>query len=197
MRVQGHRQQNPRRDSHASRRCGFFSAAGTAFLFVTAFVPSRGMAQVAEPRIPNVHERSGLLMRFVEPPELYPADKTRDAFYGTRFGDSGLVKHPNTIKDGGLYGLGWKANDTQSVAPYFYGSPGASTIDPNGGSRPWWRPLRLFQGLVQPFRPVGMYYERGSYTPIYDLDPIAPGPGPYPYPFYFNWYRGEGWFNHK
>jgi len=136
-------------------------------------------------------------MRFAEPPEAFPPDKTRDAFYGTRFGDSGKVTHPNTIADGGLYGLGWKANDTQSVAPFFYGSPGASTIDPNGGSRPWWRPLRLFQGLTHPFRPVGMYYQMGSYTPIYDLDPIAPGPGPYPYPFYFNWYRGEGWFNHK
>ena len=30
----------------------------------------------------------------------------------------------------------------------------------------------------------------GSYVPIYDLDPIAPGPGPYPYPFYFNWDHG-------
>ena len=30
----------------------------------------------------------------------------------------------------------------------------------------------------------------GSYVPIYDLDPIAPGPGPYPYPFYFNWWKG-------
>jgi hypothetical protein len=35
-----------------------------------------------------------------------------------------------------------------------------------------------------------MYYSYGSYVPIYDLDPIAPGPGPYPYPFYFNWLHG-------
>ena len=58
--------------------------------------------------------------------------------------------------------------------------PGQSTID--SSSRPWWRPARFFQGLAQPWRPVGMYYTFGSYVPIYDLDPIAPGPGPYPYP---------------
>lgn len=172
-------------------------AAAIALFAMIACAPGRATAQVAAPNIPDIHERSGLLMRFTEPPEVFPADNTRDAFYGTRFGDKGKVTHPNTVPDGGLYGLGWKGKDTQSVAPFFYGSPGGSTIDPNGGSLPWWRPARLFQGLVQPFRPVGMYYERGSYTPIYDLDPIAPGPGPYPYPFFFNWARGEGWFDHK
>ena len=35
-----------------------------------------------------------------------------------------------------------------------------------------------------------MYYQMGSYVPIYDLDPISPGPGPYPFPFYFNWHKG-------
>ena len=30
----------------------------------------------------------------------------------------------------------------------------------------------------------------GSYVPIFDLDPIAPGPGPYPFPCYFNWDHG-------
>jgi hypothetical protein len=30
-----------------------------------------------------------------------------------------------------------------------------------------------------------MYYDQGSYVPIYDLDPIVPGPGPYPVPWYF------------
>ena len=44
--------------------------------------------------------------------------------------------------------------------------------------------------MAHPFRPVGMYYQMGSYVPIYDLDPIASGPGPYPYPFYFNWCKG-------
>lgn len=186
-----------RRDTRPVTRWGPFTATAAALLLSTALAPGRGMAQVAQPRIPDLRERSGLLMRFAQPEEVLPADKTRDAFYGTRFGDRGLVTHPNWIADGGLYGLGWKANDTQSVAPYFYGSPGGSTIDPNGGSRPWPRPLRVFQGLAQPFRPVGMYYQMGSYTPIYDLDPIAPGPGPYPYPFFFQWYRGEGWFNRK
>ena len=54
--------------------------------------------------------------------------------------------------------------------------PGQSTVD--SSSRPWWRPLRFFQGLAHPFRPVGMYYQIGSYVPIYDLDPIAPDRGP-------------------
>ncbi len=48
--------------------------------------------------------------------------------------------------------------------------------------KPWPRPLRFFQGLAHPWRPVGMYYQMGSYVPIFDLDPIAPGPGPYPVP---------------
>ena len=190
-------QQDRRRNVNAPWNWRPLIATAAVFLIAEAASSERAMAQMSAPNIPTLKERSGLLMRFAEPPEIFPPDKTRDAFYGTRFGDKGTVTHPNTIADGGLYGLGWKANDTQSVAPFFYGSPGASTIDPKGGSRPWWRPLRLVLGLTHPFRPVGMYYQMGSYTPIYDLDPIAPGPGPYPYPFYFNWYRGEGWFDHK
>jgi hypothetical protein len=134
-------------------------------------------------------------MRFVYPPQVLPNDKARDTIYVTLYGDQGYVSHTNFLRDGGLFGLGWKANDTRSIAPSFNGSPGANTI--TADSRPWPRPLRFFQGLAHPFRPVGMYYDRGSYVPLYDLDPIAPGPGPYPYPFYFNWYRGEGWFEHK
>jgi hypothetical protein len=119
---------------------------------------------------------------------MLPPDPSRDFFYGTRYADSGRIKHPNWIKTQGLYGLGWKTPDTQSIYPYFYGNPGQSTID--SSSRPWFRPARFFQGLIHPFRPVGSYYAMGSYVPIYDLDPIAPGPGPYPYPFYFNWLHG-------
>jgi hypothetical protein len=66
--------------------------------------------------------------------------------------------------------------------------PGQSTVDPS--SRHGWRPLRFLDNLAHPWRPVGMYYAMGSYVPIYDLDPIAPGPGPYPWPFYFNWLHG-------
>ena len=83
---------------------------------------------------------------------------------------------PQLVQTQGLYGLGLKTPDTQSIYPFFYGMPGQSTID--SSSRPWWRPLRFFQGLAHPWRPVGMYYQFGSYVPIYDLDPIAPGPGP-------------------
>ncbi len=127
-------------------------------------------------------------MRFASTPEMLPPDPNRDFFYNTRYADNGRVKHPNWVCTQGLYGLGWKTPDTQSVYPYFYGVPGQSTVD--SGSRPWFRPLRFFQGLAHPFRPVGSYYAMGSYVPIYDLDPIAPGPGPYPYPFYFNWLHG-------
>jgi hypothetical protein len=149
---------------------------------------SPAWGQPPAPFVPETTERSGLLMRYAGTPEFLPPDPHRDFFYETRYADSGLVKHPNWLPTQGLYGLGMKTPDTQSVYPFFYGMPGQSTID--SSSRPWWRPARFFQGLAQPWRPVGMYYSFGSYVPIYDLDPIAPGPGPYPYPFYFNWVHG-------
>ena len=142
--------------------------------------PRRPCAQPPKPFIPDITERSGLLMRFASSPEMLPPDPHRDFFYNTRYADNGRVKHPNWVCTQGLYGLGWKTPDTKSVYPYFYGVPGQSTID--SSSRPWFRPARFFQGLAHPFRPVGSYYALGSYVPIYDLDPIAPGPGPYPYP---------------
>jgi len=141
-----------------------------------------------KPFVPDITERSGLLMRFAASPEVLPPDPRRDNFYQTRFANKGEVKHPNWILTQGMYGLGMKTPDTQSIYPYYYGMPGQSTID--SSSRPWWRPSRFLQGLVHPFRPVGMYYSMGTYVPIYDLDPIAPGPGPYPYPFFFNWVHG-------
>jgi hypothetical protein len=149
---------------------------------------SPAWGQPPAPFVPETTERSGLLMRYAGTPEFLPPDPYRDFFYDTRYADSGLVKHPNWFKTQGLYGLGLKTPDTQSVYPFFYGMPGQSTID--SSSRSWWRPARFFQGLAQPWRPVGMYYSFGSYVPIYDLDPICPGPGPYPFPFYFNWVHG-------
>ncbi len=146
------------------------------------------LAQPPKPFIPDITERSGLLMRSAASPEMLPPDPYRDSFYQTRYGDSGRVKHINSPFNQGLYGLGWKTADTKSVYPYYYGIPGQNTID--SSSRPWFRPARFFQGLVHPFRPVGEYYSFGTYVPIYDLDPIAPGPGPYPYPFFFNWWHG-------
>ncbi len=161
---------------------------GLPLLMAVSTAVGAARAQSTPPHVPNIQERSGLLMRFADARGQVPPDPLRDNFYGTRYADSGLVRHPNWIKTQGLYGLGWKARDTESVYPFFRGNPGQSTVD--ASSRPWPRPLRFFQGLVQPFRPVGMYYAEGSHVPIYDLDPIAPGPGPYPYPFYFNWWKG-------
>ncbi len=150
-----------------------------------------GSAQAQGPPVPQIGDttqRSGLVQRFAGTPEFLPPDPRRDYFYRTRYADSGPVSHINWFKSQGLYGLGWKTPDTASIYPFWYGSPGQSTIDQS--SRPWPRSLRFFQGLAHPWRPVGMYYQMGSYVPIYDLDPIAPGPGPYPFPFYFNWAHG-------
>jgi hypothetical protein len=149
---------------------------------------STARAQYPPAKVPDIQERSGLLMRFANVPGSLPPDPLRDNFYGTRYADRGPVKHKNNWKEQGLYGLGWKATCTESIYPFFYGSPGTSRVDQS--CLPWHRSLRFAQGLVQPFRPVGMYYQMGSYVPIYDLDPIASGPGPYPYPFYFNWNKG-------
>jgi len=145
-------------------------------------------AQYPQPHIAELSERSGLVMRYVGTPERLPHDPLRDNFYNLRYADRGLVKHPDGIKDQGLYGLGWKSACTESVYPFFYGSPGSGKVDRS--CLPWHRSLRFLQGEVNFFRPVGMYYCMGSYVPIYDFDPIAPGPGPYPYPFYFNWGKG-------
>jgi hypothetical protein len=192
MRRAGKKKQMAWADRGATRRgrslslLAVFSVAGLLAAIVPA--PARAQGQVPKAFIPDISERSGLLMRFASAPELLPPDPHRDFFYNTRYADNGRVKHPNWVCTQGLYGLGMKTPDTQSVYPYFYGVPGQSTID--SSSRPWFRPARFFQGLIHPFRPVGSYYAMGTYVPIYDLDPIAPGPGPYPYPFYFNWLHG-------
>jgi hypothetical protein len=159
-----------------------------AGLLVVLFQPPT-RAQYPPPKVADLQERSGLVMRFAGVPEYLPPDPRRDNFYDTKYADRGLVKHPNCVTTQGLYGLGWKSACTESVYPFFYGSPGTGRVNPS--CLPWkHRSLRFFQGLAHPFRPVGMYYQMGSYVPIYDLDPIAPGPGPYPYPFYYNWHKG-------
>ncbi len=149
---------------------------------------SSARAQAPVPYVPDLSERSGLVMRFAAAPQYLPPDPRRDSFYNTRYADKGPVKYQNNLLTQGLYGFGWKTPSTKSVYPYFYGMPGQSSIDRS--SLPWWRPARIVQSFAHPFRPVGMYYQMGSYVPIYDLDPLVPGPGPYPYPFYFNWARG-------
>jgi hypothetical protein len=176
------------RNTARRRRFSILAAFSMAGLWLTLAATAARAQAPPKAYIPDITERSGLLMRFASSPELLPPDPHRDFFYGTRYADNGRVKHPNWICTQGLYGLGMKTPDTQSIYPYFYGVPGQSTID--SSSRPWFRPARFFQGLAHPFRPVGSYYAMGTYVPIYDLDPIAPGPGPYPYPLFFNWLHG-------
>ena len=131
------------------------------------------LAQPPQPFVPEITERSGLLMRFAGTPEVLPPDPHRDFFYNTRYADTGVITHPNWFKTQGLYGLGMKTPATKSVYPFFYGMPGQSSID--SSSRPWWRPARFFQGLAQPWRPVGMYYSFGTLRA--DLRPRPDRPG--------------------
>lgn len=166
---------------------------GLATLAVTFAGGSRAsMAQVIpQPRVPDINQRSGLLQRF----ETYnfqtnlPKDPYRDNYYRTRVGDHAKVADTNTFYDGGLYGVRLPPRDTASIYPFFYGAPGQSTISPESRS---WRPsyLRAVQQLHNQRRPVGMYYDRGSYVPIYDLDSFTPGPGPDYWPWFFQGSRG-------
>jgi hypothetical protein len=149
-------------------------------------------AQSIQPFFPTVEQRSGLLDRFVPIEPWLPPDKYRDTFYDTRWTDrpDSHPNHPNTIlqipriKDGGLYGRRWPGYCTESYSPYFFGSPGQSTMAP--GCKPWPRCLKLAQTFFQPLRPVCYYYDQGTYVPIYDLDPVVAGPGRVPnfFPFY-------------
>lgn len=137
-----------------------------------------------QPYVPDITQRSGLISRFTPVPVCLPPDRKRDTFYRTRFDD---WYHPyrntrNCYKDGGLYGRPWPGTDTAAVSPFFRGSPGASTITPC--SEPQSKYGRILGNYFHPFRPVGMYYDRGVYTPIYDLDPMVPGPGPFPWNHY-------------
>ncbi len=136
-----------------------------------------------QPLIPNINRRSGLLQRWTPIDPHLPPDPRRDQWYDTRWGDPpNLRPHPNSYFNGGLYGLKWKDADTVSYAPYFYGTPGQNTMRPE--SQPRHNIFRLPRNLLHPFRPVGMYYDQGSYVPVYDLDPLVPGPGAWPWPFF-------------
>ena len=150
---------------------------------------STARAQIPQPNIADINQRSGLIQRFTPFKTNLPKDPYRDNFYGGRVGDHAKVYDTNTFYDGGLYGVRLPARDTASVYPFFYGSPGKSTITPESRS---WRPsyLRGLQQLTHQRKPVGMYYDRGSYVPIYDLDSFSPGPGPDYFPFFFQGSRG-------
>ena len=169
----------------------WFAAVFTGALLTTAFDGQFAAAQNPQPNISDTNSRSGLLTRFVPLESTLPPDKKRDQWYQTRWGDApNLRKHPNWIKNGGLYGLPWKATDTASYAPFFFGSPGPSTL--TADSRPPDRLGRLGRAIFHPFKPVGMYYDQGSYVPLYDLDPIVPGPGPWPFKRYISTTHGGG-----
>jgi hypothetical protein len=152
---------------------------------------SAALAQPPRPKIPNIEQRSGLLTRFISIDPHLPPDPRRDQWYDTRWGDPpNLRKHPNTVPNGGLYGLRWRAKDTLSIPPYFLGSSGQNTITPHSAPPHW--AFRNISAWVHPFKPVGMYYEQGSYVPVYDLDPVVPGSGSWPWPFFMSPTHGGG-----
>lgn len=166
-------------------RCGrvLGPAAACVALLLTA---APALAQIPQPRVPEIEKRSGLLQRFTEIEPNLPPDRLRDNWYNTRWGNPpNRRKHINCYKNGGLYGLRWKDPATQSVYPYFFGSPGPAVLQAKDHRAP--RSLRWISNIVHPFRPVGEYYDQGTFVPIYDLDPFVPGPGPFPWPWY---YRG-------
>lgn len=170
----------PTRRRHATLSPALVLGLGLAAA-VTGATAAR--AQVPQPKLPQIEQRSGLIQRYMPIESHLPPDPRRDQWYDTRWGDPpNFRKHHNFYPNGGLYGLFWKAKDTQSFYPYFYGAPGQSTI--TADSRPVPTALRPLSAMVHPFKNVGMYYEQGSYVPIYDLDPVVPGPGPMIWPWY-------------
>ena len=138
-------------------------------------------AQVPQPLVTDIEQRSGLLSRFAPAPTRLPPDPDRDTFYGTRY-ELPDPNRPNAHSHGGLYGQRLKAQCTACVSPSFRGAPGKSTL--NEGCRPGHPAFRLITNTLHPFRPVDSYYDGGCYVPIYDLDPLVTGPGPYPWPFF-------------
>lgn len=131
---------------------------------------------------------SGLLTRWTYPPPMLPPDPRRDTFQGTRYDDehdgSPLRVRPyNSALDGGLYGRPLTNKCTATAAPYFVGAPGSTINDCCRGEHPLTG--RWFGNLIHPFKPVGMYYDRGVYVPIYDTNYTVPGPGPFPWNSFF------------
>lgn len=144
----------------------------------------------AKPIVWDVRERSGLITRYTPVQAKLPPDPGRDTFYRTRWDD---WYHPirntrNCYKDGGMYGRPLTNAYTAAVAPSFRGAPGVSSVPP--GWQPPSKYGRILGNFLHPFQPVGMYYDRGVYTPVYDLDPIAPGPGPFPWNHYIKRHLG-------
>ncbi len=134
------------------------------------------------------HPVSGLLTRYTPVVPHLPPDPRRDTFQGTRYDDEHDNKwyllHPyDSWLNGGMYGQRLTNKCTATVPPYFVGSTG-STIGPNCRGHDSFLGRWVLNPFLK-FQPVGMYYDRGVYTPIYDFNWTAPGPGPFPWPHFF------------
>ncbi len=82
-----------------------------------------------------------------------------------------------------MYGRPLTPQCTAAVYPYFHGSPGGRIDEDCRGHNPVTG--RWVRNFFLPFKPVGMYYDRGVYAPIYDMDYFIPGPGPFPWSHFF------------
>lgn len=149
-------------------------------LVVFSLMGAAARAQVPQPVVPDINQRSGLRTRMVPIIPHLPPDPDRDVYANTRWParHEKQPDHMNSPLNGGFYGRPWKSSCTACFTPYFIGSPGKSTLGPDCMPSDH----RLISNFLHPFRPVDMYYAGGCYVPVYDLDPFVPGPGPFPFP---------------
>jgi hypothetical protein len=156
-----------------------------------AIAPAPALGQIPVPKVPELNLRSGLIDRFLPPINgNLPQDCQRDIFYDTRWANNPKIRpFVNCYIHNGIYGLYWPGECTECNYPNFRGSPGKSTITPD--CKIHTPASRWVQNFVHPFKPVGMYYQNGCYSPIYDLDPLVAGPGPFPWPLFLNWRKGH------
>ncbi len=144
-------------------------------------------AQMLQARVPDVRQRSGLVSRFAVPPAYLPPDADRDAFEGTRYADEQdnvpVFAPRNSWRNGGMYGRMLSPACTKTEYPYFQGTPAGAICDECKSAHPAIQ--RWVLNPFQPFKPVGMYYDRGAYVPVYDFDWTVPGPGPFPWSHFF------------
>lgn len=178
----------PHAASSAGRSLGPIRLAGVLLTLAVLGAPEPALAQLPAPRLANPQERSGLMTRYTPVLPRLPVDADRDSYLGTRYqdeqDDSPLLLHPyNSCRNGGMYGKKLCDACTAAVYPYFHGSPGGRIGPECKGHDPVTG--RWFTNIVHPFKPVGMYYDRGVYVPIYDLDWFVPGPGPFPWSHFF------------
>jgi hypothetical protein len=171
----------------ASRTVTFQSPrAGWLALLAVVSLAAAAQAQVPQPYVPNVTQR-GLVSRYTPVIPREPADPKRDSFLGTRYQDEHdnahyLLRPNNSWLNGGMYGKPLCAQCTAAVYPNFMGSPANAITEECRGDHP--ATGRWVRNLINPFKPVGMYYDRGVYVPIYDFDYPVPGPGPFPWPHF-------------